>query len=498
MIKNKFHFLMISILLCTTSSLLAMEQESDNEKGKSTHHLSSPTEKIQENYICNPEVIFGSKGINWESYCPKQATLSQHTTNAASLHDEGIKGQCKNGRRLVAAVIDSNFHPKYTKLIKKDCIHPITFSKGLIYDPDMNIYEMNILRNKLQQDLDNFEKEPFLNEIDQLIKKEKREEFIYLNRLLNDFRYDMKSGNHGSGIAEALQLIAPEAQLILIDINKRSKKTILFNDENAGIRLPLDKCPLHAYPAHVSKIARAVQKAIKYKADVINISQSISFQNELTEIEETINLFKNKLLPIFKEAVDKNIAIIMSAGNDSFKNVDFLTNVKKTQPYFLDESFKIWLPSPITSGKKELLDYVEGKGIRFAGAVRYRKNGEEKVTSYTQHPPSNMEEHFICAAGNNLPVHIHFEESDYRLFDKGTSLSTPTIAGGYLLLKQFVVDNNYSLSTEDILNIMYTSGRDVKFSAENSIRTDRELKDNVYKSLDLKNAKKKIEEEHRK
>lgn len=34
----------------------------------------------------------------------------------------------------------------------------------------------------------------------------------------------MKSGNHGSGIAEALQLIAPEAQLILIDINKRSKK----------------------------------------------------------------------------------------------------------------------------------------------------------------------------------------------------------------------------------------------------------------------------------
>lgn len=364
------------------------------------------------------------------------ATCPEKTTKAAALHEEGIKGQ-----GLKAAIIDQGFFPDYTEELR-DLIDPVAFSENLIYHSteeckSFNIHTLLCLTDRLKNQVS----------IDNAQKIKKYENII--NRKC--FNLDENTNSHGSMVMETLHLIAPESKFLPIDIHSYGPNRGRVSDD---------------------LVAYGIRKAIEYGADVINMSILITN-------------YSDQIVEACQEARRKDIPIIFSAGNDSQKNF----------PVFLYEDGYQDTNTLKNNYKIDLFDALQGKGVWFAGALKYKKDGEETLTYYTQHPVERTKNHFICAAGCKIPVHA----PPASLWGCGTSAAVPIVTGGYLLLKEFARAKGYTLSSQEILDIMYESGRDVVHSFRNSIRTDIQLPEEVvYKSLDLEKAKKKIEEKFKK
>jgi len=389
---------------------------------------------VAKNSVFNPEAIFETKKGG-------KTTVSRRTTKAEGLQSKGIQGQLKSGKRLTAAVIDMNFLPEYTKkLHDKGQIHPAALKDSLILHPDEHLEKesMKDLKSQINLLRTQAKKNPAL-------KTENNKSIIKLKNTLarkiqyNDIYKDSATGTHGSAVMETINLMVPKAQFLPIDIN-------------VGDWFDMD---------HSSRIAWSILKAIECDADVINISLS---RFEITD----------EIVQACKEASSWGIAIILAAGNESIKGQHLTFNQIWGQ-------FNLIIKNPVY----DLFKKINGKGIRFAGAVKYDKKGEEKVTYYSQHPTQATEKHFIFGAGDYLPVHYTINPDDYS--SGGTSFAAPTIAGGYLLLKQFALENKYNLSSEELLEILHDSGRNVHY---------KPLwlgKEKVYKSMDLESAKNLIE-----
>lgn len=341
-----------------------------------------------ENHVFSPEEIF-------EQHKGGKVTLSHRTTLANELHKEGITGQCKDGKRLKAAIIDMGFYPEYTAELKK---------KGLI-------------------DLD---------------------ACCLVGSLSDIFFNSTQTCTHGSGVMEALHLIAPDALLLPMDLNLRYVST----DE---------------------AIAWGIRNAIKYGADVINISRYI---NDTPEIVEAC-----------QEAIRHGIPIFLSSGNASYKNY----SIRIDEMRFKEGEIR----NPV----QDLFEKLGGKGIYFVGALKYGKSGKEKLTSYTQRPCQDTKKRFLCAVGNQLPIHTWLDPDK---LSNGTSFAAPTVAGGYILLKQYVLDMGYTISPEALFEIMYETGRDVTFSLQiihpGQKKSKLRQRPEIHKSMDLWKAKMKIDE----
>lgn len=369
-----------------------------------------------------------------------KATRAVHTTRAHLLHREGIKG-----KGLLAAVIDSSFHPKYTDILRrKGLIHPAAFSENLIFDPDDNLENVDADALNSQR----FNLRYFAAKTTENTAKIKKLDNLWYKKIRYDAAFKSTGGTHGSGVMEALHQIAPEAQLLPIDTVVSSDPDITWDGDTAS--------------------ARAIRKAIQYGANVINISSQFS-------------KLSPELLEACKEATRRGIVLIISAGNDSCSLLN----------YFLDEMWDQVKNVIARNPKQDLFDKLGGKGIRFAGALEYDNNGEEKVTGYTQHPSQNTQKHFIFTAGSHLPVH---SKTDPYKLTEGTSFAAPTVTGGYLLeleaaRRQAARDKKPPLSPDQILNIIYDSGRNVRYQSPWSWWTP----DKIYKSMDLWSAKQTIE-----
>jgi len=327
-----------------------------------TVYSSSP---LYANHKFPPTDIFGKNEAG------RRVTLPTRTTGAHALQKDGI-----TGKGLRAAIIDAQIFPGHTqKLMKEGVIHPEAISQGFILNPADHIEFLN----------------PSSLEATINFKKAKRESTLKQEKLLSDVNYyneyfrNPNALTHGSGVMDALHLIAPGAQLIPFDCNKN-----------------------HMNFSRDQTIAHAIEQAIHLNADVINISQSFNEKFPKTQVA-------------CKRAVDKGIAIIFAAGNSSTKEQAMPCGVH------FDVTSKVYYKNDTL----EIAKTLKGKGICFAGAVRYSsKEGEEKTTTYTSYPDGSL---FIFAAGSKLPARGYV---DPHTLDGGTSFSAPVLAGAFLLLKQ--------------------------------------------------------------
>lgn len=455
--------------------------------------------QAMENDLLDPSDIFEIKAGG-------KATRPDRTTGANILHAEGIQGQTIDGRPLLVAVIDSGFYPEYTRSLKeKGLIHPDAFSKNFILDPEQNLEDVDLpqvwrdivslqcklafIENKKDRsaaaidslsqikskisDLEQLRETKMHHYMMNMHKKSTgktiREHFLYLIQKQNEWCIELSkrlsendkmlegvlkseqyrilhekkiliacgtdpnqtmingyNNSHGSAVLEALHQTAPKVRFLPIDLQFQ----LMTDLEDSNI----------------STFDKAIEKAIEYNADVINISSFMAFTPELVQV--------------CKKAVEKGIPIITAAGNESTKGA----------LVHLDQD------------GQDLYNALDGEGMRFVGGVRYGKTGKEKLTNTTRIPTPETREHFLCAAGKHLPIRSRVADPDQ--LGSGTSYATPVIAGGYVLLKQYALDRGYKVSPEGLLNIMYQSGRDVFFQGA------------MYKSLDLAKAKKKLDELH--
>lgn len=388
----------------------------------------------------DPKVIFEEQDCG-------TAILPQQTTKATSLHKEGLEGQ-----GLKAAILDSDFSLDFTEKFKNH-IDPAVFSEKLIFDPADKEKVKNVWSDNLKGRIDLLKDQVRRQDVPRDHKFKERiasieqriENLEYLLR--SRYTYSSKM-SHGPMVMETLHLVAPKVQFFPVELGEGAQQ---------GASL---------------EIARGIRKAIQGKVDVINIS--ITMGNYTSEVLEAC-----------QEAHLKDIPIIWSAGNSS----------REGFPAFSDED-RIWETKIENYNyNNKLFNALQGEGMWFAGAVTYENDGEEKVTDFSTLPTQSTLEKTIFTLGDQIPVHGAFP---LQLWGCGTSASAPIIAAGYLLLKQFVRDNGYSLSSDEILDIMYSSGRDVIHSFKNSTRTDREVPEEVvYKALDLERAKKAIEEKEK-
>lgn len=381
------------------------------------------------NHRCDPEHIFAeTKG--------GKATLPQCTTNADKLHQEGVEGQ-----GLIAAIIDRRFYPQHTDLLKrKNLIHPAAFSDHLVLNPDEDFEHMDTAQLLMQ--INTLEGMDSLNEMQAFENKEKVNTLRKLIERKNKYDAFFKNKkSHGSAVMEAIHQIAPKAQLLPIDL--------------MGVTEDMDGMTLR------SKIPFAIRKAIQYGADVINISGDLYDTPEIVEA--------------CLEAAHKGIPIITSAGNDSQEAYNCHLDIR-------------WDPKKgefVRNPKQDLFNKLNGKTIRFIGALDYDEKGEEKVATYTQHPSYNTDRHCLFTVGSFLPLHYRTNSDELRW---GTSFSTPTGSGLYLLTKNIAIAKAYQASPDELLNIMHDSGRNVNY-----VRLfDKQQV--TYKSIDLWNTKLAIEE----
>lgn len=403
--------------------------------------------------------------------------LPSRTTGADKLHAEHIEGEIKDDKPLVIAIIDERFHPKYTTPFKeKDLIHPDAFSENLIFDPADALHQdvfWKYGQNKFKKDCIDIltphypqeERQDLANLINKLTVNKVAEMLFALEReshnpklgpllkyaktaIYHDEFLSQDLSTHGSGVMEAVHAIAPKACF-----------------------LPIDYCGFAARLADNSgdgRFAWAIRTAIQYNVDAINLS----IEPNGWDSPETIKACK--------EATDKGIPIIIAAGNDSTNN---------------EAQF-------ISAYKQALFDAVGGNGIIFAGALTYSEDGKEVVAGYTQHPTKKMEKRFICVAGSGLPVN---SDSLWNVLigmrSAGSSFAAPEVAGGYILLKQIARMHNYPATPQELLDILYESGRDVSCRVSlpmdpdsESLIVDPMKRNKTYKSMDLVNAKKMLEE----
>ncbi|MDK3155685.1 S8 family serine peptidase, partial [Kamptonema cortianum] len=268
--------------------------------------------------------------------------------------------------------------------------------------------------------------------------KTKKNEALRIRKAWYDLFTIKDASNHGSGVMEALHLVAPKVQLLPID-------TLVLDDE------------LNSSASH--KLTKAIRTAIAHQVNVINMSFSLSSLNQ--EGMEAI-----------ADAVRQGIAIFIAAGNDS-------------SPGLIHRIHDMWDKVKgmfVKSNEQKLFERLKGKGILFAGALGYHRNGEEEVASFSQLPDASMKSRFLLAPGVDIPVHA---KCGSNKLVSGTSFSSPVAAGGYLLLLQHALDNGYPYgSSETLLDILQDSGKNVTYERWWPFENEE------YKSIDLYAAQK--------
>jgi len=461
-------------LLCATiyssSSLYAMLLEELPKDNASFRNHKFPPERI---------------------FCKREdgqvVTLPQFTTGAHALQKEGI-----NGKGLVAAIIDYDMFPGH--IMDNGVIHPEAISQGFIWAPDdklaLIVSKIQDLKAKFNKEFEEAQKgygtkgrspaerEASNRRLFESINEERglyRQAELYKEQFpqfyTNEFFLNLSASTHGSGVMDALHLIAPGATLVPIDYKK------------LHMNMKLSYSEAYAY---------AIREAIKFKPDVINIC--VDFSGNAPEITKAC-----------QEAVDAGIAIIIAAGNASSKETPL--------PYFVDEYTGKDSKFYCTSMKLGIAEQLKGKGICFAGAVRYSsEEGEEKTTTYTSYPGDS--ELCVFMAGSKPPVRSFI---DSNTLGKGTYHSAPVLAGAFLLLKQVylslkkeAIEQGYQitaddeLTADDLLTILHASGRDIlsrrkDFPKGKYIANLEYLHLNLtqgknYKSLYLENAKRMLAE----
>lgn len=325
------------------------------------------------NHVHDPSCVFHPHSSGLRAIDPK------YTTRANLAHLEGVKGQTRTGKRLTAAIIDCQFHPEYThSLMQKGVIHPAVSRKKLIRslgEPDFNSSSEDV---------------------------------------------------HGSGVLEAIHLVAPEAQFLPIDVVKMSRS--VSSD-------PLVSLAESTY--------RAIQEAIRQKVDVINVSAHL----------DGVGYYDRKCFDALKQAIRQGIVVIFAAGNDSldihkFRLSQWWNNKVKA---FHDDS-----------RRQQFFNEMTGNGLLFAGSLSYEHNGEERLSDFTQIANQSTNYRFLLAPGDHLPIRTSL--NPHKLTG-GTSFSAPVVAGGYLLLKQYVLDKRYPYgSSNALLDILHRAGNDYFFS----------------------------------
>ncbi|MBX9621206.1 MAG: S8 family serine peptidase [Alphaproteobacteria bacterium] len=398
------------------------------------------------NHVHDPSYIFETHSSGSHAVNPGRAT------NAAFLHLDEVKGRLKNGTPLKAAIIDSCFNPNYTKLLAdKGVIHSDALQPGNPYCLALNenynesrvyfnrnstlIWQKNFARSQNERDL-------IQRQIDQLKPyldaENKKNKILKIRKAWYDLFTKKDASNHGSGVMEALHLVAPKVQLLPID-------TLVLNND------------LNLNASH--KLTKAIRTAIAHKVNVINMSFSLSSLNQ--EGMEAI-----------ADAVKQGITVFIAAGNDS-------------SPGLIHRIHDMWDKLKgmfVKSNEQKLFERLKGKGILFAGALGYKRNGEEEVASFSQLPDTKTKRRFLLAPGVDIPVHA---KCDSNKLVSGTSFSSPVAAGGYLLLLQHALDKGYPYGSPDLLlDILQDSGKKVIYERWWPFNNEE------YKSIDLYAAQK--------
>jgi len=363
-----------------------------------------------DNYIHDPNFILEDHPSG------SKTPLLRHATSASYLHIEGNKGgQALNGRRPKAAIIDLDFNPHHTQsLIDKGVIHPLSASS---LNNNVILPEDGLDRS--------WSSDPYHLSLYKEIRKEKYDEVTKNGAL-----------NHGSAVMEALHQIAPESQILPIDLNFFCSTECLTRPKG---------------------LAKAIRNATAEGVDVINLS--LTFRTDLIDTDT---------IEAFKEAVNKGVIFVKSAGNDGYSSL-WKTAIDYFQSLFI---------KPMA---ETVFKAVDGKGILYVGSLKYKSNGQEEISSFSQRPDPNdtgKKPHFFFAPGENVQLPI---ESKKSTLTEGTSFSAPAAAGGVLLMLKHAWDKGYAASPEDILNILEESGNTITHNGWFS-KTD-------YKSLDLFKAR---------
>jgi hypothetical protein len=378
----------------------------------------------------------------------ERAIEPRRTTNAAFVQQRGIKGQMQTGRRLTAAIIDTCFHPEYTRDLKlKGLIHPAAFAEDLALDPDrlpladIDIYALATRKSNLTWNLV-FEGDPNrrqtmereLNDITREADDAERENTKRRSYMRSHSSICGSDSTHGSGVMDAFHLIAPEAQILPIDLIH----SIYVRDGETDEQ----------------KFVHAVRTAIKHQVDVINLSRSFD------------NLGRESF-DVLKEAMAHGIVVVTSAGNDAC-----------IHRYRIREK---WDGSGVINGyakKQQFFDEVQGRGLFFAGSLGYGPDGEERISEYSHLAEDDTDSRFVLAPGENLPIRAS------RSLAQGTSFAAPCVTGAYLLLKQHMLDKGYAYGSNDtLLDILHQSGRNHYYN-QFGYSTSQE----VFKSLNVDEA----------
>ena len=340
------------------------------------------------------------------------------TMRADSLHLDGIRGQ---GR--LAIIFDNKFNPKRTEaLIRKGVIHPDALKPGNPYvltSEDMTYEDSIYKRWKAGEGV-----------TVQVVDEDK----FRRRRNYSDDLNLPDSNNHGSGVMEAFHAIAPDAIILPVDIELARKDNPTVKPEELCKTILLD--------------------LLGKGADIINFSHTKPF-------------FYHESRNIIKEAIDREIAIMVAAGNDSLGTFR-LRRISQRQPP---------AQSVEKSEHQELFEHVQGKGVFFAGSLKHKKNGKEKVYYSAQLPDDDKRSQFLLTDGCNLPFHQYnnSEPTD------GSSFASPELAGAMILLKQYCLREEYNCgSPEDLFAVLYESGREVPYTFKGTPE--------IYKTPDLSEA----------
>jgi hypothetical protein len=329
-------------------------------------------------------------------------------TKADELHKNNIKG-----KGIKIAVLDKEFHPNDIEALnKKGCILPLVLQKKLVLTPNEHLEKVDLKQlkselltlSRLVVSANTNQKERNIkkaNEYKRLIHR--KEYFDTLNK--KDFR-------HGPNVVNMLNSIAPEAQLLPIDVG--------------AVR-----------PNPVSRdFASAIHEAINNKVDAISISYVVCSGGDRDYIDA------------LKEAAQKGIALIFGVGNES----------KKEKAVFLDKVNNV---SSLIYSKRDdnqIFEELKGKGILYCGSLGYKESGEESFSDFSQHPTQDTLRKYLLVPGEN--VIIHCQKEGY-LVGSGTSYSTPAGAGALALLKQYAKNKQFVHTTEDLLQILFCSGHNL-------------------------------------
>ncbi len=421
----------------------------------------SSLEAVGSNYLFDPTSIFQPHPSGGRRTNPVR------TTHADLLHQEGIKGCTKKGTRFTVALIDSHFNPNFTKTLSdKGLIHPHALSwgnsfilaPGEKYDFSCSNLEgplkhAHLRKNKAKTAVEKREAQKeidVINHVLELRRSNKRSREALFKQYTGNGALGQGALNEGSGMMDAFHLIAPEAQILPIDI-----------DVMACSRMNKDGLLVTGARA----LTKALKKALRYRVDAIAIGSGLETLNEKGIVE-------------IKSAVGCGIPVFIGVGGDSNKKQGVLKRIS--------QGWDAVQRRPIRSKMQELFEKVDRKGIHFVGALGYKENGREKISEHTQLPDESTEPYFTLAPGEKLPIRTG--TNPLQLLET-PRFSAAQAAGGFILLKQDVWSRGYQYpreydSVDRLLKAMHDSGRDVTYKKKGL------LKEETFKALDLQQAQK--------